>query len=366
MLQFEAYVFWLYSMSLIGLDGIDLINLDESNLAEAPKELDYYHPDIDFAFGKKQHIRVVRSKNKKNDDDDYVVITRLWNLFPIMYLKQLLSHCIQHTRPELAYKGKDRLKVFNFYTRDKDRNQIREGIKTWKAIQHTYSDILSKKLGATLQNTRATSSELAQQTDVSETSIDTFLGHSNSRSKDVSKALKHYLSPSQLKADTEHIFILHEFDLIQKINVLVQMFGERTEVINNKEVSYIPEHLLPMEGDDSMTLAEAMEGLQNLEGIANEPRWDNNLMRRPLTQWTKGEEMEFQAYVTKYNKPKVEYNPETKKMEQRFIEDKDFEDRFKELLIKKYKPVNDTYELALKRYEDEKRIMQEVYNVMND
>ena len=46
-------------------------------------------------------------------------------------LKKLLEHCIKHNHPQLAYKGKDKLKLFNFYTMDKKTREHTDGYKTW-------------------------------------------------------------------------------------------------------------------------------------------------------------------------------------------------------------------------------------------
>ena len=96
-----------------------------------------YHPSLDregWGMGKKSHIKIVRAKSRVRDNKDYITITRLGNLLPTYYLRMLLKHCISITKPHLAYKGKDCLRLFNFTTRDKNRMQIPEGVDKWKSI----------------------------------------------------------------------------------------------------------------------------------------------------------------------------------------------------------------------------------------
>ena len=368
LLQFEAILFWLYSASMCGIDGMDLINLDEDNLVQMKgiKKLDYYHPDVDFAFGLKRHINLIRSKSRFKEGNDYVVITRMINLFPTLYLLKLLKHTIKINHPKLAYKGDDEIKLFNFRTRDKEtRMQIPDGMDKWKELQYSYYGIYKERLGTSLQALRTTLAQVGQKMDLTEVTIDTMLGHSNRQNKSVSKALKNYLPEYQLKNDTEHIFMLDGFDIVNKIDTLVDMFKERTTIVNNKRVRFIPDEFLPMEGEAGMTITEAMDKEHVLKTVT-EPRWDNNLLARKLSNWSKAEEMEFQKFVIKYNKPVKRWDKTQRKSVTEFVDEKDYDQRFKDLLIKRYKPFNDTVEEAFKRYNDEREALSRVYDLVND
>lgn len=368
LLQFEAILFWLYSASMCGIDGMDLINLDEDNLVDVKgvTKLNYYHPDVDFAFGLKRHINLIRSKSRFKDGNDYVVITRMINLFPTLYLLKLLKHTIKINHPKLAYKGDDQIKLFNFRTRDKEtRMQIPEGMDKWKELQYSYYGIYKSRLGTSLQALRTTLAQVGQRMDLTEVSIDTMLGHSNKRNKSVSKALKNYLPEYQLKNDTEHIFMLDGFDIVGKIDTLVDMFKDRETIVNNKRVKFVPEELIPMETipDNSMPITEMFEKIKT---EAQNERWDNNLLHRRLTNWSKAEEMEFQKYVIKYNKPVKRWDKKQRKSVTEFVDEKDYDQRFKDLLIKRYKPFNDTWEEANRRYNDEREALSRVYDLVNE
>ena len=62
--QFEALLFWLYSFCLLGLDGVDIINIDEKKIVEENHNLDYYHPDLNMAFPDKIHIEMLVTRKK--------------------------------------------------------------------------------------------------------------------------------------------------------------------------------------------------------------------------------------------------------------------------------------------------------------
>lgn len=360
--QFEALLFWLYSLSLTGLDGVDLINLDENDIVEDTSKVPFgfYHPDYDSFFPQKLHVQVIRTKDRMKDNDDYLKITRLWNLFPSMYLKMLLGTITSITRPEIAYKGDDKLKLFNFYTREKKtRMQIPDGVDKWNSLRYQYTHLLKKALGVTVQFTRATSAKLASDLGLTETSIDSFLGHSNRGSNETSRSLKHYLPSNQLRVDIDHIFILQEFDIVGKIRTIYEMFKDRESIVNNKRVRWIPDVLSPM--PKSNNFADIFKKQTAIQDF----RWTLNQMYFPLSNWSKGEENEFQTYHIKYSEKVKVWDNEKKKMVEKEYTPADYDDRFKELLQRKYgKQVKDL-EKIYKLYQEEKANLNKVYELLN-
>ena len=360
-LQFEALLFWLYSLSLTGLDGVDLINLDEEDIVEDLNKVPFgfYHPDYDRFFQEKLHIQVVRAKSRMKDNDDYITITRLWNLFPSMYLKMLLGYVTKITKPEIAYKGDDKLKLFNFYTRDKKtRMQIPDGVDKWNTLRYQYTQLLNKTLGVTVQFTRSTSAKLASDLDISAASIDAFLGHSNRASKELSKSAKHYLPSNQLRVDIDHIFILQEFDLVGKIRTIFEMFKDRESIVNNKRIKWIPLEYQPMPATD---VVDVFENTSKLEAV----RWMFNQMYFPLSKWSKGEENEFQQYHLKYSEIVKVWDNDKKMMIDKEYTPEDYDDRFKELLVRKYGKQDADLNTVLKMYQSEKANLNKVYELVN-
>ena len=389
--QLEAILFWLYSMSLLGLDGVDLVNLDDDCIVGNKKNMkmpyhpQYDRPEIGLGFGQKSHIQVIRTKSRVRDNKDYITITRLGNLFPTFYIRRLLKRCIAITKPQHAYTGKDSLRLFNFKTMDKNRKQIPEGVKKWKIIRYQYSNILKEKLGATVQFTRATSSDIARQLDISDQSIDTFLGHANNESKGLSRALKHYLPDNQLKIDTDHIFMLIEFGMNQKINDLIDMHKDKYELIDNKEVKWFSDWLLPNGLDkvsqeeitrdtiqylkwDTRTYntiaefkAEQGKDFDRFEAITLiKSFW--NFFALPLSDWSKAEELEFQKWQKKYSEVQKIWSPEEGKLVDKVIKPEDYDDRFKDLIRRKYGKQEDELDSALEMYDKELEKAIETHN----
>ena len=143
------------------------------------------------------------------------------NLYPTYYLHRLVKQLIKETHPEYAYKGSDKLRLFNFTTKDKHNNGIEEGKAKWKAIRDTISSKAVKLTGEGIKTARHTFNGLA----------DTVLFLSDSQQRDLlqhstGKALEHYQSPQQKNTDLNHIFILQEYEIAQITDLLLQK-GER-------------------------------------------------------------------------------------------------------------------------------------------
>jgi len=309
--QFEALLFWLYSFCLLGLDGVDIINIDEKKIVEENYNLDYYHPDLNMAFPDKIHIEIRRSKTQ---EDGYSMV-RLINLFPILYIKRLLEYCIKINHPKLAYKGDDKLKLFNFYTRDEKGKQIPDGVDKWDFQRKYYGKLLKKKIKATIQHTRSTSANASYRSGLDKVSIDANLGHS--------KSLKHYLSEWSDKVDTDHIYTLVEYDIMDKINALLRTFANRKEIINNKEIDYIPFELLPLR-----YIPEIDERRKK-----DRSKLSGNLILTsvPLTRWSREKEMTYQKLLSEVKNGTWMFDEESQKNIKIKLHKTDYPEELKEL-----------------------------------
>mgnify|MGYP003108843174 FL=1 len=332
--QFEALLMWLYSLSLMGLDGIDIVNIDEGSIVtKGYKDIDFYHPES-TTLNKKLHIEVIRSKEKLKDDKDYIRITRVANLFPTLLIKRLLEHCIKHNHPTLSYKGNDKLKLFNFYTRDKNRNQIQEGYDKWETLRKYYNSIMKKKLGATLQYTRSTTAQLGYDIGVDISLIDANLGHSN----DTSRSIKHYLSEDQIKLDTYHIFTMQEFKIMKKLRQIYTTFKDKYQLLNSKEIPFIPKDLMPVD----IELKTLKDYTETKDGylITNEKKIDSNrakinYLNQPLSRWDITDEMRYQRLIKDNAVGKEYYDEDLRKWSFKPVAKEDYSDELKELIKKK-------------------------------
>lgn len=166
----EAYLLWLYAYCLQGFDAADITNIDESKLLNYNGgHITHYHPFGDLIgtrvrdkenplvkrverknhLGKELYLTGVRSKSAGEVDCMY-------NMFPILFIRDWLHYLIGITSPELVYKGKDRLRLFNITTVDKKGNKHHENYQKLKK----WYDVRSKKMrimfGASHQFSRHT------------------------------------------------------------------------------------------------------------------------------------------------------------------------------------------------------------------
>mgnify|MGYP001333096870 FL=1 len=225
----EAYLFWLYSFCLLGLDANDILNIDESLIA-FDKTREHYYPDAKFNqdqyyMSTKMHIKFRRKKNS-------VPIVMLVNLFPTLLIRDWLHYLITINRPEYAYKGTDRFRLFNFKTLTPTGAADMEGEAKKKAITDTYRVKTQKMFGGTLQQTRHTVTGQGAELGMSETELDRQLGHA------VKGALKHYLKVQQIPKDVNHAHIIQEFGVLKILKLLRKKFAGQTEVKNSNEYKF--------------------------------------------------------------------------------------------------------------------------------
>ena len=216
--DFYAINFWLYSFCLRGLGGADVCNLNESLIKGAKYVLPYYPDyaiDSDYysTLSEKSYIYLRRGKKKHQK-----ALSILINTFPTYLLHQSLKQLISEEYPELSYKGTDKLRLFNFTTKDKDYNDILEGKKKWSLLRDTVSKKCSKLIGAGLHNTRhtftASGNSYARLNDNEQREL---LGQKTKG------ALKHYQSEAQIKTDLNHLHILDDFQIVVLTKVLFQL-----------------------------------------------------------------------------------------------------------------------------------------------
>jgi len=225
--DFFSITMWLYSFSLRGLGGNDICNLSEDYLKG-----DYsrpYYPDyaIDSDYystlSEKAHIHMRRGK-KVNQRE----LTILVNTFPSYFLHQALKQLIIEEYPQHAYTGTDKLRLFNFTTKDKDYIDIPASKHKWSILRDTISKKTQKLIGEGLHNTRHTF---------------TSSGNSYSRLTDSEQremigqkakgALNHYQSELQIKTDLNHMHIMDDFQIVTLCRVLFQL-GEQRDYLSQR------------------------------------------------------------------------------------------------------------------------------------
>ena len=297
----EAYLFWLYSYCLLGMDGIDICNIDEGlvmDLNMGNKTLNHYSPEGNQ--DDKIHIEIIRGKTAKKSPTK---MTLLINLFPTLFIKDWLHSIIERTRPGLAYKGSDRLRLFNFKTRDEKGNIIPESVAKWKAIRDTHSSKLKKMIGVTTQQTRHTVTAIGLKIGMTDEALNRQLGH---KTKTI---LKHYLTEVQPLKDIDHIYIIQEGKIIQLLNTLNTKFAR----------FYTKEYLFAYPDE-----------IKEIETI-------NLLKANKLIGWTRQQELDLQRMMTEIDSEwKIIDGINTKVQ----ISEKDYPKELKDLIKERKKSIS--------------------------
>ena len=274
----EAFLFWLYSFCLLGLDFNDIVNLDES-LIEYDKSNDHYYPDAEFDedrmfMNTKVHMKFRRKKSS-------VPMVLLVNLFPTLLIRDWLHYIVGHTRPHLVYRGKDRFRIFNFKTINSKGADDMEGVAIKTEIASTYRKKNKKQFGGTLQQTRHTVTGVGAELGLSETELDRQLGHA------IKGVLRNYLKTQQIPKDVNHTHIIQEFGIIKILYMLMGKFNRNYQMANSEQVPFV----LPNFG----------------LGINKKKDQEFFLLKNAeLSRWTRANEVRYQQLMAKVTKGNAE------------------------------------------------------------
>tara|TARA_R110001599_G_C12239938_1_gene658742 strand:+ start:460 stop:2154 length:1695 start_codon:yes stop_codon:yes gene_type:complete len=258
----EAYLWWLYSFCLRGVDTCDIVCMNESML-ECSNGLkgwglkEYYHWELDktaedFSIaGEKVEgaeinnlkLYLIGKRVKLDyDKENRAEVKILYNLTPLLLIHKMLKKVISIIHPDLAYKGKDNLKLYNInYKTD-------EGKRTWHNRRGTMSDACKRMFGGTLKQARHTFSTLLSDImsvayNDAEKQLSTSLGHANE------KAQRFYVNPNQDKMDILQIEVVERFGIRDIVENLIKICstiqiknqdGIQEPMLNEKLLKYSP------------------------------------------------------------------------------------------------------------------------------
>ena len=335
----EAYLWWLYSFCLRGLDTCDLVCLDESMLTgdkggdlrefyawerhfdkEAERKKITQQQGTKLETGEWIDFPKDEAKIKKkikdldnwvlNDEKFYVVGKRvkemgkhdnrtvvkvLYNQTPVLLIHKMLKHVISILHPDLAYKGSDKVKLYNI------NYHTKEGKRIWKNRRGTMSVGCKKLFGATLKQARHTFSTVLagiQTVDIKEAEkqLSTSLGHANNKTQ------KYYVNPDQDKMDILQIEAVERFGIRDVVKSLIQVCS-----------SY---RVKDSDGIESPMLDAALVGFSPLELKSSFWDWSKEVRYNQLKQQQKSQ---IDLVVDKdgnwIEKSIIKKNPELVKLE---------------------------------------------------
>ena len=334
--QLEAFCFWLYSLCLLGLDGKDIAGISEKDIATDGYilgSLNDFYPAPD-AFEKNPytqplHIHIKRGKTVRSGTDSGVDAIFMVNLFPTLIVHRILKHLIDNNVNNYAYKGKDKLRLYNFDIKTED------GLKTWERVRKGYSDKMGKKLGSSTQRTRHTITNVAGSLGMSQEDVDRCLHHK------IKGVNRHYWSPQQTINDVAHIHILQEYGILNIVQEMINFFKDKCEIVNGKEVTFIPKNVLTQEVQGVDVPLLHVQQIFDIGHLTRFSREDEVKYQTLLKNAKQGVVRNVDGVMTKVELSEEEYPEELKELIQKRRNAYAVEPKFKQELLDKIQIVDE-------------------------
>lgn len=217
-LQLASYLWFLYSYCLQGLDGADIVNLDEKMLKSPNKsELTHFHPNGNFInpirdYSNKYHI--IKGRQKGNE-----MVVAMYNVFPVLFIRDWLYYLIGITHPQYLYKGDDRIRLFNFKTDSDNENP------GWKQMRDNFRKVQTKLIGCSTKNSRDAFTAICEiNLGLSRFNIDRMLGHYVEGG-----STDHYLNnnSNMVARDIQQMQAIEELGVINLLKMSIDVFNGR-------------------------------------------------------------------------------------------------------------------------------------------
>jgi len=229
--KLEAMLWWLLSFCLRGIDCADILVMDEKKLeGEVKGKLKDFIPSSNGKYLNK--IYYVGNRSKMEERESRVPLKILFNVYPVLIIHQMLKRLVGYLHPDIAYKGNDKVKIYNLNYLDTDDR------KKWNNRLGNMSDNTKKLFGATMKQTRNTfSTILASVMNVgvklAEKELSTALGHTNSSTQ------KLYVNPDQTKQDLLQIEAIESFGVRKVVKNIIATCQHYTFKANSEEVKLV-------------------------------------------------------------------------------------------------------------------------------
>tara|TARA_B100000989_G_scaffold51150_1_gene34009 strand:- start:1284 stop:2756 length:1473 start_codon:yes stop_codon:yes gene_type:complete len=191
--RLEAYLFWLYSFCLRGLDGQDVTLVEDSLLVGNVTLNDFLFEEENY--DEREHIELSR---KKTSAFEFTITV---NAYPTLSILYLLKHVIAINRPK-EVNEEDGLKLFTW--------DVQTNSRKWDL----YSDFLQGRLqdliGKSFKSTRHTFASTADTIQVGVSDQTTLLGN-----KAKTGSIANYSKTDELRLDIQHLAVLDHYQIIR-------------------------------------------------------------------------------------------------------------------------------------------------------
>ena len=220
----ESYLFFLYSLCLRGLNGIDIFTMRDEDFAGDGVHLgDHYIPNSNTYYHK-QHYLKRRGKTKNK-------MKILSNIYPTLQIRNWLQWCVEIERPTLCRQDED-YAIFREFSKE-------EVHKHWSMnLRTTYSENLKALIGKGINSARHTYTENGQDIDIPIAKLESSMGHTPRELR--GKSIRNYMKDKEEELDLIHIDILDECEIIELYFQLC-FFLKDKKPFRGKTLSFFPD-----------------------------------------------------------------------------------------------------------------------------
>ena len=216
--QLEAFLFWMYSFSLRGLDGQDVTLVEDSLLIDQETLSDYIFEEENYDIP--IHIELSRKKTRARK------FTLLVNAYPAFSINNALKDVIRINRPN-EVNEQDGLKLFKW---DRITNPRR-----WNLYADFLQGRLTPLIGASFKSTRHTFTSTAEQLGTALSDQQALIGNRSRKG-----SISHYSKLYERRMDLIHLDVIGKFDLIKNYIILLKHVKQEFDLdLTNDTDKYI-------------------------------------------------------------------------------------------------------------------------------
>ena len=217
----EAYLFYLYSLCLRGLNGKDIFRMRDEDFIGAD-DSDYIPNSV--GYEEKQHYKKRRGKSNNK-------MQILSNLYPTLHIKRWLQWVLEIERPHLVKRDNEGEALFRKFNDE-------EVYKHWSiGLRTRYTEHLKKLIGNGLNSARHTYTQNGQDIDIPTSKLQSSLGQVPNDRR--GKSIRSYARDRVEELDLIHIDVLDNCEIVELYFQLVDFLQDR-KPFRGKRKTFFP------------------------------------------------------------------------------------------------------------------------------
>ena len=217
----EAYLFYLYSLCLRGLNGKDIFRMRDDDFIGV-NDIDYIPNSI--GYDEKQHYKKRRGKSKNK-------MQILSNLYPTLHIKRWLQWVLEIERPHLVKRENEGEALFRKFNDE-------EVYKYWSiGLRTRYTEHLKNLIGNGLNSARHTYTQNGQDIDIPTSKLQSSLGQVPNDRR--GKSIRSYARDRVEELDLIHIDVLDNCEIVELYFQLVDFLQDK-KPFRGKRKTFFP------------------------------------------------------------------------------------------------------------------------------